>query len=272
MRILRDTTLIVKTGLRPKSLTRFLDSLGHFYPELPVIIGDDSDPTRHTTTTEVTDHKRVVLLPYDVGVSRGRNTLLDFVETPYVISVDDDFEFFSETRLERLLACVEQLDYDLVAGWLIIARSNELFTQGLGHVQRFQGLFSIVERGKERVLECTAGQYSANDLKDDEGAFRCYKVDLTLQFFLARTEKLRHLRWDDKLVFCEHLDLFLRAKQQGLQVAVCPNVLALHYRDRPSGYWNYVERMAHSQIQFLAKHNLQTLSFVPFPQIPHYWQ
>lgn len=56
----------------------------------------------------------------------------------------------------------------------------------------------------------------------------CRAVDVVANFFIAKTEKIRALRWDGDLKLGEHQDFFLRAKQAGLKVATCSDVKVYH--------------------------------------------
>lgn len=93
-----DITFIIQTFLRPACLDKLLKSIEKYYPDVPVLIYDDSE--------------------YDRGLSWGRNYLVSQVKTKYFLLLDDDFVFTSKTKIEKLVAKAEQ-GYDLVAGALL---------------------------------------------------------------------------------------------------------------------------------------------------------
>ena len=88
-------TFIVHTFKRPNCIKRLLISKEKYYPEIKILVYDDSE--------------------YDRGVSWGRNYLVSKVETPYYILLDDDWIFTPDTKIEKLLYKIEQ-GYDIVAG------------------------------------------------------------------------------------------------------------------------------------------------------------
>src|SRR5262245_33086750 len=106
-------TAIVKTFERPRSLDRLVRSIRRRYRDLRVLVGDDSMTPYPRTDVEY------VRLPVDVGVAAGRNALLELVQTPYFVSLDDDFAFTEETDLELLLDTIERHDAALAAGDLV---------------------------------------------------------------------------------------------------------------------------------------------------------
>src|SRR5690349_8798423 len=95
-------TIVIKTFERPRTIERLVDSIRRMYPSVPTVVVDDSRAPRELPGVET------IVLPFDQGVSIGRQTGLDRVRTPYVMMLDDDFVFFSATRLGRALAKLER--------------------------------------------------------------------------------------------------------------------------------------------------------------------
>lgn len=107
-----DTTIIIKTFERIDSAKRLLNSIFKYYPDIQVVVSDDS--------AEAKRHKQEVLkkwpnknlvyldLPYDVGLSAGRNLAVAQVKTKYFVLCDDDFIFGPRTDLRRLKDTLEK--------------------------------------------------------------------------------------------------------------------------------------------------------------------
>src|SRR5687767_12109794 len=111
--ITSQVTAIVKTFERPRSLDRLVRSIRRYYPRLRVIVGDDS------VTAYPRSDVDYVRLPVDVGVAAGRNAILELVDTPYFLTLDDDIAFTPQTRIEKLVETLERHEAALVAGDLI---------------------------------------------------------------------------------------------------------------------------------------------------------
>jgi glycosyltransferase involved in cell wall biosynthesis len=87
-----DVTFLVKTHERPQCLRKLLLSLRTQFPRTRVIVADDGRVSlRHRLDDELLT---LLTLPYDVGLSAGRNAMLERVETKYFITLDDDFVLY----------------------------------------------------------------------------------------------------------------------------------------------------------------------------------
>ena len=83
----RRVTAIVKTFERPRLLRRLVESLRRHFAELTVIVVDDSRQPTHLAGV------RTIELPFDSGVSAGRQAALEAVRTDLTWVLDDDSSF-----------------------------------------------------------------------------------------------------------------------------------------------------------------------------------
>jgi GT2 family glycosyltransferase len=205
-RVSKAVTVIMKTFHRPITARRAVDHLRRFYPEIRLLVADDS---REDLAFEHPDAE-VVRLPFDSGLSRGRNALLERVETEFFLLMDDDNWFSRQTRLGLMLAILERERFDILACHVYLRRHTErLFPKRkLGgfflNLRLEDGTFAMIEECHQKT--------------------RAWRVcDLVENFFLARTQRVRDLGgWDDRLKIAEHTDFFLRAKRAGLKVGYTP--------------------------------------------------
>jgi len=200
---MNDVTAIVKTFERPGSLGRLIDSLRAFFPNLKILVADDS--SKPYPRNDVEYH----ILPYDVGVSTGRNYLLKKVQTKYAALFDDDHVCTKHTRIDRMVEIMERNPLDLVAGDFINYGRHRSCYHGLLQID---GSACHVFIGKNR------GQINGFPL-----------FDITNNFFVARTEKLREVLWDEEIKFArEHADFFLRCRNK-LNITYSPNFSVNHF-------------------------------------------
>ena len=208
---LADLTAIIKTFERPACLDRLIRSIRAFYPRLRIIVADDGFIP---TPREDVDYLR---LPPDVGISAGRNALLEQVCTPYFLLLDDDLKFTEQTQVERLLA-VARRGPNVIAGGTYL-RCKRKF--GLWVQRREQPYHAIFQRNQDS-LELKRGWHGH---RDDH-----YECDLVHNFFVARTKEIRAIGgWDTRLKLHEHEDFFLRTQQAEMHIAYCPEVIAEHW-------------------------------------------
>ncbi|HEX6961611.1 MAG TPA: glycosyltransferase family 2 protein [Lacipirellula sp.] len=217
-RITSQVTAIIKTFERPRSLDRLVRSIRRYSPRLKVIVGDDS----------VTAYPRAdvdyVRLPVDIGLAAGRNALLQLVDTPYFLVLDDDIAFTVGTRIERLVQTLERHDAAVVSGDLVdCERVFPLWTR-----RRRQTYHGVLRREGD-ALQLIPGH--------DSIVGEAYQCDFTPQFFLARTDEIRQLGgWFAPLKMDANQELFLRLKDEGLLVLHRMDVWAEHWQEEPLVY------------------------------------
>ncbi len=184
-RELDDLTAMIKTFERPKKLKNLIKSIRRLYPNLKIIVVDDSkDPS------EIHGVKRIVL-PYDSGVSAGRNAGLKVVKTPYMLCLDDDFVFNRNTNLLKALHDIKNIpSIDILAGEVIYLPLR------IAHDYSQTPVFFTPEKPLYEPGTLLGG----------------YPVHLKVpNFYIARTDKVKLVSWDDNLKRMDHADFFTRA-------------------------------------------------------------
>jgi hypothetical protein len=206
-------TAIVHTHGRQQSTERLINSAAWLYPQLKVLVADDSRQPKAMAGAEP------VKMPVDSGVSACRNALLARVRTPYILLLTDDLELNRSSQIEKLLEAAAGGQCDIAAGELIACR-------------RRLGLFTKREpMPGHGTLEVTADSVtvSAGCRAGVGGVHGC---DVAHNFFVARTDKIRAMGgWDPQLLVDERLEFFVRARRFGVKVAVCPESVAWKWSD-----------------------------------------
>lgn len=196
---LRNVTAILKTFERPRRLRSLVRSIRRFYPDLRIIVIDDSrDPE---PLPGVTTH----IMPYDSGLGAGRSKGLSLVETKYVLNLDDDFVFFNRTDLPRALDLMERYSNIDIMGGMVIDLPLYI-TRDYRRADLFESSVASLVPAGQRI-----------------GGLEVY--DKVADFFVARTDRIRLVDWDPALKRVVHADFFTRAKgnlvtvyNRGLQV------------------------------------------------------
>lgn len=198
-----NLTAVIKTFQRPKVLKRLVKSIRNSYPQMKIIIIDDSrDPVKLNGV-------ETIVMPYDSGVSAGRAEALKYVKTPYLMLLDDDFIFNRHTKVQPVLEKLESLvDVDIIGGdviYLPFYRKIDYTQEGLHPTQAL----SVLEAGT----------------KIDGMAV----YDKVANFYIARTESIRKVGWDPMIKRLDHADFFTRAKGV-LTTVFDPTFKVLHAR------------------------------------------
>jgi GT2 family glycosyltransferase len=206
---LGDVTAVIKTLLRDKSLFRCVQTLKDNYPSMHIIVVDDGKCSKEKgDKLKAMGVDKYIELPWNRGLSAGRNALLDACETPYMLLCDDDFTFTKDSHVERLRQLMDVAD--IAAGLVYNAKAYT---------------FSAGESGKG--WDTFGGNFYFHEgklyLKDFSGAIQKHRniryeqADLVLNFFVGKVKALKHVRWDETIGQAyEHQDFFLRAKDLGL--------------------------------------------------------
>ena len=195
-------TIAVKTFERPAMIGRFVRSARRVFDGRIVVADDSRQPV--TTSDPRVD---VIALPFNSGVAVGRNAALAAVKTEYVFVCDDDVVL---TDLTDLAVLMDYLDHnpqvDIVGVALVDLPVRKLVDRAQSPL--FPGA------SEPRILLGT--------VIDELPVVR--KV---AQVYLARTESVRSVGWDERLRMVDHRDFFSRASGR-LVTVQHDRVLAYH--------------------------------------------
>jgi GT2 family glycosyltransferase len=193
---LQDIEIIIKSHLRQNLLIDYLNSIRECF-DGRVVVADDSPMTQGHRAT-IQGMAELHDLEDDVGLSAGRNYLVDQVKSDLFLLSDDDHIINSPTFLDEMRDCMDRHQADIVSASVLEGPGSRWF----GHYT-LDG--SVLTR---------------NLYQTDKNEFRCR---ICPNFFLARTQLFRDrkLRWAERLKMGEHDDFFLRI----------PNVVKIiHYK------------------------------------------
>lgn len=209
-RKLRDlVTIATKTFLRPHKLMTMLRSVREYYPDLTVIVADDSkEPLKINDS-----HVEYYSMPFGKGWFAGRNLAISQVTTKYVLWVDDDFLFTNKTKIEKLVDVLEKTELDVVGGSV------------LGNVFQFKLLLEQSENGD--CIHRRSGSFQPLD-----GFPSCVVTSGVVNFFLAHTERLLGVGFDPRLQRVAHSEFFIDGLGS-LFVGSCPDVIIGHQAHSP---------------------------------------
>jgi len=193
-----EVTFIIKTIERPQHLNALIKSIKEFYPNVKVIVADDGkDPV-------IREDVEYHVLPYDTGVSAGRNFLIDHVKTPYFVILDDDFVFTEHTRIEELLRKFKASDLDILGGAV-----------NAGGI--LMDYYATLDRDGDTI--------TYNRIVKSHGEY--FTTDIIPFFFIARSDD-EEIRFDPFFKTTEHFDFFYTMKLRKKKVGFVYNVQIDH--------------------------------------------
>lgn len=228
----QKVTAIIKAFERKECLDELIGSIKKHYPDLPIIVADDSK--NPIPRKDVEYH----ILPFDTGVSKGRNFLVNQVKTPYVLVLDDDYEFINETKIEKFLQILENSSIDMVGGSWIMKNKKKY------KIHSYHGKLII----KDGIL------FHSKENNGEECGCKLY--DIIHQFYLTRTETLKKHPWDDEQKINDHIDFFLNYREK-LKIAIHPEVFIYHKKHRNESYSKYRNRQSIYRTRYYNKHGIR---------------
>lgn len=199
----------IKTFERPDCVKKLVKSIKKFYPKAKIYIADDS-----VKPVKIKGIK-VFQLPFDSGLSLGRNILVAKTDEPYLVFLDDDFIFTKETDIKKFFDFLEEnKKYGIVCGAL----------REKGEIRHYEGIY---KQEKDKLYYCRTCSR---------------KVDFGFNFFMARREIFNKVWWNPELKLGEHTDFFLTAKEKKINVYYLSEVIVEHCPERPDNYTEWRNR------------------------------
>ena len=200
---MNEVTFLIKAFKREWCVLRLIKSLLKFYPEAKVLVVDDSEFFSEKISALIGD--QYIHTSYNVGLSAGRNIGLNKIDSEYFFLLDDDVVFNEKTDVERLLIYMKDNDLDICSVDF-----------------KDYGLVSRLFRGKYKIQGKTLRRDMHRQSSD---------LDFVLNCFLAKTEVVKKIMWDDRIkIGYEHDDFFLRVKAfGGVRIGHCHEVSIDHY-------------------------------------------
>lgn len=205
-----DITVLIKTFKRKQAVDRLIESIKRYYPDLPILVLDDSDKNSE--------------YGFDIGISRGRNILVDKCQTKYCMILDDDCYFTDKTDIKKALGLIG--DYDILC----------LKEVDCGKSSNYRGRFEI-DGDTVKYVSGTPYQFVNN-------------------IFIAKTDSLKKHKWDDSLKMGEHFAFFFTHRDK-LKLGYTDEVEVVHDHIDTDGYQYYRNRSADYVKKFMKENGIK---------------
>ncbi|XP_002742178.1 beta-1,4 N-acetylgalactosaminyltransferase 2-like [Saccoglossus kowalevskii] len=218
--IIDKVTVITKTFERYDGIEKFINRVHQFYPNISIIIADDSlypHPIKK-------DHVKHFIMPFRTGSFPGRNLALSQVKTKYVVFLDDDMFFTNQTNLEGMMAKLEDpnVDMDITCG-------------EVKNLAKLKGLRSIGYNDSEGY--CNLGPFYPRS-NVVPGYPQCVWGEMFIFFFMAKTAVLRKIGAYPQIVQAAHEEAWIDAIGKA-KSTYCSDSSVYHKHFRNRRYTKY---------------------------------
>lgn len=234
----REYAICMVTFMRDDKMKECVESIRKYYPDdwVRIYIADQneniSDETQKYYNNLASKGHVIVKVPYNSGLSHGRNTLVNQVKEPYLLIVDDDFRFTNKTDLTKLKNVLESKDDIGICGGKLLGQDPYLAWMYYNPI--LKKIFKI----KTNYVPHPIFKTQKYPYRPTETLYEY--SDIVLNFFLAKTEVFKDFQWDEDLVLAEHTDAFLRLKETKWKVVYTTEVECEHnHFNNSSDYQNF---------------------------------
>jgi glycosyltransferase involved in cell wall biosynthesis len=212
----------IKTFMREESLFRTIDSIEKYFPfPYKLYIADDSEISDEKEyryqQLEIQGHM-IIRLPFNSGLSHGRNMIIRKVKEDYILMMDDDILLANSESIERMKTILDSKDDIGLCASMIYSENGNPY----GGKCYSRGLRLEIDRG---VL---FRHRSTRKLSKVDGILFNY-ADQVVNFFLAKTQVFKDICWDERIkIEYEHIDFFLNLKKTKWKATVCLDTKVTH--------------------------------------------
>ncbi len=221
--------IIYTTFMRPELAAETIESLREHSPTGSfIMIGDQSDVrdrdmlrlSRPRIRKAYASRDHYYVLPYDCGLSYARNYLVSEARRlgyDYCLVTADSIDFRESYNLEAIVSFLGASPDRILCGLGLRGRVAWEFDIKLIPGQHFRLVLPPDETLRERGV-----------------TFR--RVGICRNLFVAKTDLLLKVPWDEGLKLCEHEDWFYRVRSAGLKCYYTDQVSGVYVNDKPDAY------------------------------------
>ena len=213
-------TIGIKTFLRPHCLKECIESIRKYYKNIEILVADDSTDDVKKINKDIIDNFnqirlfnfnqiRLFDLPYDSGLSKGRNHLVNNTKTPYYLVLDDSRQLSESTDLIAMVNFLITSKYNLIAG-ICSDRSGE----NSHYTKKFVSYRYVDDIPVVKTKEIIKNEPIKNQY------LTAYDTNQTLNIFIAETDKLKKFKWNPLAKLGEHELFFFQWWKNNLKCAV----------------------------------------------------
>lgn len=225
---MKKIAIIYTTFLRDELMKKTVGSIASNWSEFTLLVCYQGHPP---IISFLLPDTHILELPFDCGLSAARNEGVRWAARhgyEYCLITADSIKFTFKT-MKKLALAQEFLKTIDVAGIIGFNLKNRVPWEY--KMELAQGRFLLSQTQSEKLCHLEGGDLFVKD------------CDICRNFFLAKTQALLEVPWDDALKLSEHEDFFWRFKQSPWKVFWTPEISAEYIDEKPAGYLQYRNRM-----------------------------
>lgn len=255
----KEYTIIIKTFERKDELWRLLKSIKKLELNSRILIADDSEVSYKKETLNRFEGLEIdyFVLPFDSGLSYGRNFLLEQVKTDYFLLCDDDFIFDENLDIVAAMEIMEGKKLDILGGYV---RNYKTVTRRIDYgIRLIQKIFKLERKYNYLgIINIGNDEITLNYITNEFPVYT--ETDIVLNFFVAKKKSVELMGgWDNDLKLTEHTDFFIRCKKAKFRIGFTNKLNVKHFPKKKGKYCEYRNRYYAGKM--LEKHNVSKINF-----------
>ena len=259
-----NTTICIKTIYRQKLLDTHLTDIRKLLPNIRIIIADDSDEKYKLKNKQVINKFKnieYIPLPYDSGLSKGRNEAVKNVKTKYTILTDDSRVITDINEIYNLMIFLdENYKYSVICANIkergkftymfeSIHLTDDISKKSINSKLEINNILK-----KNNKIDVLIEKLNTNKLNLINKDLQLYETHIGVNCFMAKTDILKKYPWDNKLKLGEHKHFFLKMFLNNVNVLYCNNFMFKQYNTELRKYDNNGRELRN-------RHNMSTSEF-----------
>ena len=108
-------TIGIKTFMRPNALKKTLREILNTHTDIQILVADDSNDKYKQYNADIINELNSkynniinhIMLPFDTGVSEGRNIIVNNTITKYIVIIDDSRYITKKTKIHDMVNFLE---------------------------------------------------------------------------------------------------------------------------------------------------------------------
>jgi hypothetical protein len=227
----KNVTICFKTLYRKNLLYEHINDIRNILPNINIIVADDSDSNyilKNKNIINKFNNIEYLELPYDSGLSYGRNKAVEKVKTKYTIITDDSRCITDIKQIYELVNFMENnTKYDVICG-------NNPTNGEVGG--KFTFLFDIINKKhiknmikQNKKIKIKINYKNIKKLEIINKKLELYKTHIGINCFLSKTSTLKKYKWDNNLKLREHKYFFLILFLNNINILYCDKFIFKQY-------------------------------------------
>ncbi len=248
---MKNITAVLISFMRPEYTKECVKSLAENYKGIKILVAENAEYNKDLRDFVKEHGGRYVVMPFDSGVCFARNRLVEIAETEYILVGDDDFYYTDGAKVKEMLKFMRaHKEFSLIGG-RISERDKILDYQG--NINIYPDHFEYIKLDPKKNKRCK------------KSGLKYQKCDITFNYFIARREDIKKVKWDEKIkVAYEHSDWFIALKKRGgRNVAFTPDAIVIHKPEHVvlnkeiKDQYNNFRNRRQDMFYFFAKHKVK---------------